>query len=304
MKKIVKKAFLISLILMLVISLSGCGKEQNEDLNNKVEEEIHYIESILLSMLNGLNNISFENYKINIKEINEKESKKSATSEGDAEQVEDSESSSENGGSGKSSGGSSEGTSGESSEGSGQMAEMKPSSVLTNSTDDINWDKMKLNIEKLNEVWGNTISDMYRVGVKSEKVVSFSNDLNIAITSVSAENKQDALKNIAKLYTYLPQYMEALSGKSKEANLSNTKAHVINAYSKIEQENWQEIANDLKKAEESYNSIVNAAVESSEQSNVNKVYILLKEFQNAVSLKNKDILYIKYKNLMQDLVIL
>ena len=38
--------------------------------------------------------------------------------------------------------------------------------------------------------------------------------------------------------------------------------------------------------------------------NVNKSYLELKEFQSSVDTKNKDILYIKYKNLLDELNIL
>ena len=45
--------------------MTGCSKnDDKEDLKDKVNEELNYLDTHIISMANNLNNISLENYKI------------------------------------------------------------------------------------------------------------------------------------------------------------------------------------------------------------------------------------------------
>lgn len=58
----------------------------------------------------------------------------------------------------------------------------------------------------------------------------------------------------------------------------------------------------MKNAEQSFLPIINdMSLDSSNQSNINKAYVLIKDMQNFASNKDKEIFYIKYKNLIQEL---
>lgn len=67
MKKIFKT---IIIFLIVIFFLSGCTLNQNTlSLNDKVKEELLYLDTEIVSLINSLNNISIENYKIDTKEI-------------------------------------------------------------------------------------------------------------------------------------------------------------------------------------------------------------------------------------------
>lgn len=67
MKKIFKT---IIIFLIVIFFLSGCTLNQNTiSLNDKVKEELLYLDTEIISLINSLNNISIENYKIDTKEI-------------------------------------------------------------------------------------------------------------------------------------------------------------------------------------------------------------------------------------------
>lgn len=67
MKKIFKT---IIIFLIAIFFLSGCTLNQNTlSLNDKVKEELLYLDTEIVSLINSLNNISIENYKIDTKEI-------------------------------------------------------------------------------------------------------------------------------------------------------------------------------------------------------------------------------------------
>lgn len=67
MKKNLKSFFIIMILLLI---LSGCSMNKNNiTLNEKVKEELLYLDTEIISLINSLNNITIENYKIDTKEI-------------------------------------------------------------------------------------------------------------------------------------------------------------------------------------------------------------------------------------------
>lgn len=79
MKKILIWVIVILLVLgivftsfMLYASANSKGKS-TEDLKMKVTEEIRYMDSNLVLLLNSLNNISYENYRVQTEEIESSE---------------------------------------------------------------------------------------------------------------------------------------------------------------------------------------------------------------------------------------
>lgn len=72
LKKHLKNIFLILIIFILLLTLTGCNNNnKNENiLSEKVKEELKYLDLEIVSLINALNNITVENYKISTKEIN------------------------------------------------------------------------------------------------------------------------------------------------------------------------------------------------------------------------------------------
>ena len=66
---------IICLILMIILIyvkvMAADNKASEKDLNNKIEEEIKYLDSSLISLMNKLNNITVINYKVYTREIND-----------------------------------------------------------------------------------------------------------------------------------------------------------------------------------------------------------------------------------------
>ena len=58
-----QKIFFLLIICLFI--LTGCNnKNDDEKLKSKIRDQISYLEKDLISMLNGFNNISYSNYKI------------------------------------------------------------------------------------------------------------------------------------------------------------------------------------------------------------------------------------------------
>ena len=62
-----QKIFFLLIICLFI--LTGCNnKNDDEKLKSKIRDQISYLEKDLISMLNGFNNISYSNYKIEKKQ--------------------------------------------------------------------------------------------------------------------------------------------------------------------------------------------------------------------------------------------
>lgn len=75
--EILRKLPIIFLIIIMLFSLTGCDKNKSENDNNKkekVNQEMSYLDSKIIAMLNRLNNISFSNYKVVSEDVKEETS--------------------------------------------------------------------------------------------------------------------------------------------------------------------------------------------------------------------------------------
>ena len=68
---VVKKRILYFLFVIIIFSLVGCSnKPTKDDEKAKINEELNYLDTKIVSILNKLNNISLQNYTITSEEVN------------------------------------------------------------------------------------------------------------------------------------------------------------------------------------------------------------------------------------------
>lgn len=277
LKNIIKTLSIIFLIALVIISFSGCSKEKTdeEQLRNKNISEIDYLENYIMSLINSINNIDLKQYDAKIEKtenlneiLQENEEISSKDTENNVVQY-----------------------------------SMVPNIVL-NADKTINWENLKLGIENLNNTWPSIIVDLYKTNVDNNKLTEFSNLINTCIGNIKNENRTETLNNLAKLYEYIPVFLEKIVPNEQQVELAKTKVEVIKAYVNIDFENWDGLKGNLDSATSNFEPILNNTNESEKEYNIRKVYVLLQEFKNAVDTKDKDLLFMKYKNLMEELIIL
>ena len=301
MKKIVKYILYFILTIILTLVLTGCSNQNSdnnqETLKAKVKEEISYLDNTIISILNIVNNLSYDNYKVSSKKIqsnqsdNNEQQNQSSTQDGQA-----SESLSQEGGETQSN----SQNSGNSSQTQSIMT-MEKNGVLTSRGKDTNWDLLKGILESLYSSWSTIALDMNGLNINSEDILSFNTFLNDATKSVKDENKKDTMNNLLKLYALLPKYSSNATDEIF-TNLLDTKVQVLNAYVLTEDQNWDEINKCLDNAINEYGNIINnVEINSKNPAGVSQTYILLKELQRSTSSKDVDIFYINYKNFMQEI---
>lgn len=277
LKNIKKTLSIIFLVALVIISFSGCSKQKTdeEQLRDKNISEIDYLDNYIMLMLNSINDIDLKQYDAKIEKT-----------ENLNEILQESEE-----------------TSSEDTGNNVVQYSMVPNTIL-NANKTINWENLKLEIENLNNTWPSIIVDLYKANVDNKKLTEFSDLINTCIGNIKNENRTETLNSLAKLYEYIPVFLEKIASDNKQIELAKTKVEVIKAYVNIDFANWEELKTSLDRAISNFEPIVNNTSEAEKEYNIRKAYVLLQEFKNAVDTNDKDLLFMKYKNLMEELIIL
>ena len=308
MKKYQKIAYIFLVIFVLSIAFilfkSYADSNKNEDEKEKTETEIQRIELSFVNMFNELNNIKFENYRINTSQIN-KEDLKDNSSSSASETIPSSggSSSSESSSSGDQGESQKENGSSQSSEESkeNQNYEMKLSGVLTNNSD-INCENLKNEVEILYSAIPSLTIDLYKININKEKITNFNQEYDNLMKAIKEENKQNALDALANLYNYLPDFIENSTDDTNEKILIKTKNNVFKAYSLLDKNDWNAITENVNLANQEFTKILtNSQSSNKNQYIINKAYVQINELQNSTKTKEKEIFLIKYKNLLEEL---
>lgn len=293
--------FISTIVFLAIISICIVvfSNSKKDNTTQKIEEEISYLETKLIGMLNALNNIPIsssvmlEQSSVKSNQNNEQGGNTQGSSGGSSEK-----SSSDN--SSDSSSGKSNNQNEESE--SYNKYSIKNENILIETNDKIDWNYMKNTAEKLYTSWTSIMIDLHSVNIKNEDILGFSDNLNTLILNIENENKLLTLNNLAVLYAYIPVYMSQYSENKDRINIAYTKSYIINSYILTEEDKWDEMQTQIDNAQKYFGTVMNSINKDKMQNSVNKTYILLNEMKNVISLKDKKLYFIKYKNLMENIM--
>ena len=295
----------ILIILSCLIFLTGCNnKSEDNSSKEKLTSELEYISLEIADLLHNFNNISLENYEVVSEKVSlskESSSQSEGQSSGGGNSGGSQSVSSSQSSSGEQSGqGSSQSKQGEKENIS--VTEMQNKSILNTDTKKIDWDKMKQDIEAINTSWSVMMVDLKNNNVSEDIITQFSNTLNSTIISIKNEDKKNTLINLTNLYSFIPQFLTSVSADKHTQVLETTKYHVFLAYSSASQENWDMVQTNLLDAENNFLNIVNdEEYKDNKKFKVSKTHTLIKDLQNSITNKDKELFFLKYKNLIESL---
>ena len=305
MKK--SKKILICVILILIIIGSVVlasfikAKNRNNDGQGKDKaiSEVKYLETKLTALLNSMNNIKYENYKVITSKIDENDIKDTTKSsdKNDNSNIGDEKSKTQDKAQASGNG---ESDSNSQKQGNTNKYSVERISSMSTTSGSVDWSKIKNEIEVLYSIVPTITLDLYDLDTDKNEILKFNTELDNLTAVVKKEDKEKTLVELAKLYSFLPKYLEQVSTNEVYTNVINTKAYVVAAYSIVETENWDQVIEYINKAIESYSKLLNNVTEDTKMYNVNRGYILLNELQNAANIKDKEIFLIKYKNLLEE----
>lgn len=284
-----KVAIILAIISGIIFALTIFSNAENtESTEEKNEEEVKYLDTKLLSLINYLNNINLKNYMLVQTKI-ESESSESSSSSKKEQKNNEQEDSTENG----------------TDEKEKTLSKMEQETIVTNEGE-VSWKTIEGELEVLSATWPTIVLDLYKLEVSSEDIIKFSNDLDQAITQVKNKDKALSCMYFAKLYGYLPTFLNKSNTEEIRREALEAKTYIVNAYAYAETENWDKMRTEIEKAENIFSNLVNDAkyVNDERQYNINKVYILIEELKNSLSTKDTGIFYLKYKNTIEEINIL
>lgn len=302
LKKYNKLAYLLLILILVALGIYiyklNTRKDKTEEIKEKTLSDIQYIENKFVNLFNQINNIKFENYTISVVKENKEESKEESSSN-----------SSSGVDSGKNKSGSSkekenQNNSEESSkqeDSSKKQYKLEEQSVLTQEGD-IDWKQIKNDVEKIYINLYSLTLDLNQIVPNQEDIVKFNKEFDNLTQAVKEENKNDTLKELSMLYDYLPKFIENCSNKQKDITVIKTKNEIFKAYSKLENNEWENISSYINSASNNFEELTrNIEDKSVNQYNVRKAYILINELKNSVNLQDEKVFLIKYKNLLEEL---
>lgn len=264
----------IVIIILIMTSVIVYAKDSNSKptLNDKVSDEIDYLDKYLISLLGKFNGLYVGEYS---------NKKKSSSIQIESEQE------------------------------NNLKKNPQQSEQRTNNNDEQNkvldnkgnyeakWDEIDKQIEEIYETW-NTISiDLHSLNIDSSSILAFSDALNQATIQIKDKKKIRGMEETIKMYQLLPKYSQSYRPDSMETNLLKIKSDIVTSYVNVSGDNWQDAQKQLSSAEKQFTSLLNS-INSSFQNKiaVNQSYILVNELTKIAKLEDKDIFFIEYQNLI------
>lgn len=295
---------LVSIIVVILVLFSlvvfASNGNQELTLEEKVTQEIKYVDNYLVSMLgdfNGLHVGSFlkednsSEWQIDSLQDDAKSSTNSQSSNGESNTSRNAEKASNNQ---------------EESQSKDHLINNKPNSkniqsgVLSNQGKyETQWETIQTQIENLYQTW-NTISiDLNTLNVDGKSILAFNDFLNTSTQYIKKKDKAAAMEEIAKIYQLLPKYSEDYKPNSKETHVLEIKNAVVTAYVYVTNDDWETAKKQLAGAITQFTSLLNSVGQNFQnQTLVNQCYILVNELNKAIGLQDKEIFFIQYQNLM------
>lgn len=293
MKKLKRIAYIVLIVIVTVLSLTiytNASKDDGETQKEKIFSEVKFVETKIENLLNTMNHIETRNYKVETSELSKESTEKSSSGGSSQSESEGEDSSGESG----------ESTTNQD-EQDKKKFELKANGVLMN-TDDINWDSVKSEIETLYTSLPTITMDLYQSNINQEDILGFNTEYDKLTTVAKEEKKEETLAELTNLYEYLPKFLRGSEQDELNAIVVETKYNVFKAYAKLDGQNWEEIASDVKNAINCYSQLLtNTEIDARKQYNISKGYVMLNELQNAVNIQDSAVFLIKYKNLIEEI---
>lgn len=128
--------------------------------------------------------------------------------------------------------------------------------------------------------------------------------LDECVKKMQEENKADTLIVLSNMYNYIPTFLSQVTDNQKFISLLQTKAFIMQSYALVEQDKCDEMLSIIQKAIDTFLLVINQADNTNANVNtLNKIYIYLNEIKKTIQEKNKELYFVKYKNLVESITI-
>lgn len=164
----------------------------------------------------------------------------------------------------------------------------------------INWADVNKDAQKIGKVLDTVMLDFGESKVSNDELNNFRNQINNLLISTTNEDEKTLFKSASNLYSLLPEYYSRFSEDNNKKLVMDLKALVLKSYTGAYFLDWEPAKSDALLAENKYKEMSDNLEYMKENSyNLNKVYILVEEFKNAVDLEEAELTKIKYVNFIE-----
>lgn len=298
-------------IVVIIIAIVGIRKIMNNNtkessINKKINNELDYLGTTTLSMINSLNNLNLEDVvkvrqtSTNSGDNSQNNANSSSGDEGknnsktsDSQQQEDSSSNS------KTDETSSTGTDTKNT----KSFSLDDNSILLRDNTNVDWSALESEAENLFTAWSTIILDLNSLSISNEDILAYNSNLDSLLKALKDNDKANSAISLANLYSLSSKYINESSKNDESKKLAYIKSNVISAYSLVTAEKWERVNQLLDQAEKGLLDVINTSgnTEERKQTKINKSYVMLKELIKTSNEKNAEIFYLKYINLIKEL---
>lgn len=298
-------------IVVIIIAIVGMRKIMNNNtkessINKKINNELDYLGTTTLSMINSLNNLNLEDVvkvrqtSTNSGDNSQNNANSSSGDEGknnsktsDSQQQEDSSSNS------KTDETSSTGTDTKNT----KSFSLEDNSILLRDNTNVDWRALESEAENLFTAWSTIILDLNSLNISNEDILAYNSNLDSLLKALKENDKANSAISLANLYSLNSKYINESSKNDESKKLAYIKSNVISAYSLVTAEKWEQVNQLLDQAEKGLLDVINTSgnTEERKQTKINKSYVMLKELIKTSNEKNAEIFYLKYINLIKEL---
>lgn len=164
----------------------------------------------------------------------------------------------------------------------------------------IDWSKVSEDCQQIAKVLDTVMLDFGEAKVPNEELIAFRTEINNLIVASSNEDEHTMLKSASNLYGLLPEYYGRFSENKNEKEVMSLKSLVLQSYTSAFFSEWEDAKSAAALAETKYKEMSDNLEYMKEHSyNLNKVYILVEEYKNAVDLEQVDLAKVKYINFIE-----
>ena len=277
---------IVLLIVLLVIINISKPKDDKKKIAEKLENEFEFFDEKTIDIINELNNIKVPRYKIYEKTVNQSDS--DITNSNNSKGGEKQEASQEE----------NDKTTNIQHENI-TYSELDPISSLTENSEDVDWNQIAFLFE---DIYSNLTTfeiDLNSLQVSGDIINNYKVSLNSLALSINKKDKKSSMENGFNVYSNLMQLVSLIINDNYKLSIYNIKLTIINIYTKISLENnWEESYSILN------NLLKNYSIENNDQNKkekLNKIKLLLDNLENVLILKDKNVFFMQYKILIQEL---
>ena len=162
----------------------------------------------------------------------------------------------------------------------------------------VDWNKMQEPIKEIYYSWNSIIINLNNIQIKNLDLINFGKKVDEISIYINEKNTNKVLLSISDLYSLLAVYTNSYNSNVDIKTKINSKYYLIKAYSLTNTDNWVLINENIAKAEKiNLDYITNI----DNNYNISRIYVSIKELENSINIKNKEIFKMKLKIVLENL---